>query len=81
MLKGLNNSYILCLYWYFTFVSQARTLRLLAYVYLDYKPEENLQNALNAVSLANTVSLTLLFFYLHTIFSRIFRVKFRFIDW
>ncbi|XP_052243425.1 testis-expressed protein 11-like isoform X5 [Dreissena polymorpha] len=34
--------------------NQARTLRLLANVYLDHNPEENVQNALNAVSLANT---------------------------
>ncbi|XP_052811299.1 testis-expressed protein 11-like [Mya arenaria] len=34
--------------------NQARTLRLLATVYLDNNPEEEMQNALNAVSLANT---------------------------
>ncbi|KAL4233633.1 Testis-expressed protein 11 [Mactra antiquata] len=34
--------------------NQARTLRLLANVYLEDNSHENLQNALNAVSLANT---------------------------
>ncbi|XP_053398164.1 testis-expressed protein 11-like [Mercenaria mercenaria] len=34
--------------------NQARTLRLLSNVYLEHQPEENLQNALNAISLANT---------------------------
>ncbi|XP_060556833.1 testis-expressed protein 11-like [Ruditapes philippinarum] len=34
--------------------NQARTLRLLSYVYLEYKQDENIQNALNAISLANT---------------------------
>lgn len=37
---------------------QARTLRLLANLYLDYNAEENLQNAINAVSLANTVRIS-----------------------
>ncbi|WAR07490.1 TEX11-like protein [Mya arenaria] len=36
----------------------ARTLRLLATVYLDNNPEEEMQNALNAVSLANTTTKT-----------------------